>query len=191
MEARPDAGGTQGRKIPVSSNLFTMQLSGFDTAKKTAVPDVTIYHYDVQIDPHRDDVPGVALSGEAARIRNERKLPITLLRQVFNLGFSDAVADAGNPITAKNVAAMAFDGRRNVYLAHKLNFTGKHQNHEWIVALPGREAAPGDVNAPRDSHRKFKIKMSLVNTIDASTLLKFIQADPMVVRASGIAIPEM
>ncbi|CAO1639177.1 unnamed protein product [Sympodiomycopsis kandeliae] len=199
---RPDNGGTQGQKIQLRSNMFSISFAagpngsevgghtrakGGQTGPRAGDIDYTIYHYDVNIDPHRDeDLPPKQLKGEAAKARNERKLPITLLREVFNLALSDAVADANNPITAQLMSGLAFDGRHNAYSNTKLPFT----EHDWIIALWKRGAEPGP-NAPRDEYRKFRVTLKEVNQIDASILAKFTQSDKGLVKAAGSAIPEI
>lgn len=206
LAARPDQGGTQGRKIPLRTNIFALSLGknkgaagpsrGGAAVKQGArgagrprpTPfEMTVFHYDTVIDPYRDASDDVPLTGKAATARNERKLPISLLREVYALALKDAVADTANVLQQEHVTSIAFDGRRNAYTPKALPFQGEFS---WIIALPKKESAPGDTTE-RDPRRKFKVTMQLVNEIDASTLSKFCSADPDIIRATGISIPEM
>ncbi|CAO1623705.1 unnamed protein product [Parajaminaea phylloscopi] len=209
LAPRPDGGGSQGRKIRILSNMFALRLGaggpatrggasrgrarggrgGATVARPTGSPgELTVWHYDVFIEPHKEE-PQRELTGEERKARNEKQLPINLLRSVFKLALSDAIKDEANPLREEDVARIAFDGRRNAYTSATLPFESKR--HEWIIALPERNAPMDDPNVPRDEGRRFKITMREVNIIDASILVKFTAADPTVVRAAGAAIPEL
>lgn len=170
---RPDQGGKAGRKISVKANSFNLKIP----------EDLTIWHYDVLIDPQKPDEDPDA-GGKAATMRNERKLPIALLRVAFELALYDATLDKSNPLTKELAATLAFDGRRNVYSPVELPF----KNHSWEVLLPqkGQEGP----TAPRDEKRKFRVTMRQVNRVDASVLLRFTRSDPTLIRAAAASVPE-
>lgn len=216
LAPRPDRGGNAGRKIRILSNMFALTLGAGDNRGSAGrggasrgrggrgggrgnnaggsagvggggSADFTVWHYDVFIEPSRDEIPR-ELTGEERKARNEKQLPINLLRSVFKLALSDAIRDESNPLDETASGTIAFDGRRNAYTCQKLPFDSK--KHEWTIALPARGAPVDDPSVPRDEHRKFKITMREVGIIDAGILAKFTAADPLLVRTAGAAIPE-
>lgn len=213
VAARPDAGGTAGRKVPVTANLYLLNIGnaanpaasggrggGRGGARGGAargggasnVPNFTIFHYDVVIKPHREEQPApteqTAEGGEEAKPpRAEKPLPINLLRSVFKMALFDAAADPQNPLNDSSNKGIAFDGRCNAYSAVKLPF----EQYDWLISLPERGASVEDPNSPRDARRRFKVTMRQVNVIDGTKLFQWVGRDLTVVRAAGAAVPEI
>ncbi|KIK63449.1 hypothetical protein GYMLUDRAFT_163093 [Collybiopsis luxurians FD-317 M1] len=115
------------------------KINVFTNAVEATIPDCIIYHYDTILP-------------------EDKVLPIRLTMQLIKqLQVEPEFHPAG-----------AYDGRKNLFMSHRINFEGGTDSREYNVAMNGN-------SQPRDKPpRVYKIRIAKANEINAEVLHRYV-----------------